>query len=257
MRFLRATVFVHLILVGPLIFGVATRVPPTRTDKERVAPHPKKETNADRFRRGLGPLPPTRRDRNKLSSRASAVPCTRLSNNVGRIQIRRLAGDKIGFVGDRYNDDDAYRVRARRAALSVTVPPVTPFGGAIDLIAVNPPDSSNPYFGAVSNGLGNLGAEEAGFAYLSGISNSVRSNSPPSFNAGTSLTLNGHGGVETQIWTMNCQTHEITAQWINADGSQPPTTIFYDPRGKFLGLTGNLGAVDPDAFPVTITFVQD
>jgi hypothetical protein len=156
-----------------------------------------RETNAARFRRGLGPLPPTRWEHNdrgseaqkpvilitafSVSPRASAAPCTRLSkyvyditrivcrltgqcSNIGTLQIRRLSnGERIGYLGKRFNRDNAYTVRPRpRAALRVTVPPITPFGMVINLIAANAPDSGHPYLGAVDAGHGTLGVAEAG-----------------------------------------------------------------------------------------------
>ncbi|KAJ7459349.1 hypothetical protein FB451DRAFT_1272561 [Mycena latifolia] len=258
MRLVHPTVLLPLVLLCPLILGAATPDVPTGTSE---ALQPKKATNAERFRRGLGPLPPTRRDRNKLSPRASPVPCTRLSNNVGTLQVRRVSdGEKLGYVSDRFNADNAYRVHRRPgAALLVTVPPVAPFGTAINLIAARAPDSGHPFLGAVSNGQGDLGEGEVGAAYLSGTS-SVHGNSPPSSSAGTSLTLPNHGGAESQLWTLNCQTRQVTAQWTNADGSRPPTTIFYDPASKTLGLTGDLPAfkagVSRRAFEVTLTFLE-
>ncbi|KAJ7169322.1 hypothetical protein C8R43DRAFT_945263 [Mycena crocata] len=260
MRVIRTTALPYLVLIIPLVFGAAAPDGSTRTGQERMAPHPKRETNADRFQRGLGPLPPTRRQKNKRWPPApSPTPCTKLSNNLGRLQLRRvLDGDRIGYIGQQFNRDNAYtRHRQPPFALQVAVPPIAPFGSAINLIAANAPDSGHPFFGAVDRGSGPLGTSEAGFAILSGTSG-VRGNSPPSSSAGTSLTL-PHGGAESQIWTMNCQTRQVTAQWTNADGSHPPTTIFYDPVGDFVGLTGDLGAfnagVSRRAFEVMMTFV--
>jgi hypothetical protein len=59
-----AQVIVLLIVcIKPAVAGAVTTDPITETEAEIFLNHPKKETNADRFRRGLGPLPPTRRDR--------------------------------------------------------------------------------------------------------------------------------------------------------------------------------------------------
>ncbi|KAJ7358473.1 hypothetical protein DFH08DRAFT_953616 [Mycena albidolilacea] len=246
MRFVKTAIFLQLIcIVG--IYGAAV--------------HDEKETNAARFRRGLGPLPPTRREHNDLSPRASAAPCTRLSNNVGTLQIRRLSnGERIGYLGKRFNRDNAYTVRPQpRAALRVTVPPITPFGVVINLIVANAPDSGHPYLGAVDAGHGTLGDGEAGFAILSGTSG-ARMNSPPSSDAGTSLTLR-HGGIESQIWKMNCQTRQITAQWTNTGGGQPRTAILYDPVHKLLALSGDPqayeAAMSRGAYEVMITFVPE
>ncbi|KAF7355927.1 hypothetical protein MVEN_00921800 [Mycena venus] len=223
-------------------------------DVEHMVSHSNRETNADRFRRGLGPLPPKRRDRSNIQPRASAVPCVQLSNNIGMLQIRRLSdGKRIGYIGTRFNRENAYTIcRRPRAALRVAVPPVTPLGGAINLIAANAPDSGTP--------VSRSSRRWPRIAILSGTSG-VRANSPPTLSAGTSLTLRGHGGVESQIWIMNCQTHQVTAQWINPDGARPRTTIFYDPARNLLGLTGDLQAfntaVSQDAFEVTTTFIPE
>ncbi|KAJ7703687.1 hypothetical protein B0H17DRAFT_1040881 [Mycena rosella] len=256
---MRLAALLHITLIIPSILCAVASDGPTRTDRGLQA-QPKKDTNADRLRRGLGPLPPTRRDRKKLSPRASPLPCARLSNNIGTIQVRRLSdGEKLGYLSDRFNGHNAYTVHRRpRAALHVAVPPIAPFGLAINLIAANPPDAGHPYVGAVSNGQGNLGAGEVAVAYLSGTS-AVHGSSPPLSSAGTSLILNGHGGIESQVWTMNCQSRQITAQWMNTDNSQPTTTIFYDPVRDYIGLTGDLdafnAAVAERAYEVTMTFV--
>ncbi|KAJ7616950.1 hypothetical protein DFH06DRAFT_1238213 [Mycena polygramma] len=256
----------HIACIATLLIGAAA-TDAKAGDSEPLALHAEKETNADRFRRGLGPLPPTRRvsDHRELrvDPRPSSQPCTRLSNNVGTLRIRRLStGKDIGYLSARSNHEKAYTVGGRRLALLVAVPPTTPFGAAINLIAANPEDSRYPFLGAVENGHGNLGPGEAGVAILAGVASAVRSGGTPSSTAGTSLTLAGHGGIETQIWTMNCQTRQITAQWTNPDGSHPRSTIiFFDPDREFLGLTGDLGAskaaVSDRIFPVTMIFVPE
>ncbi|KAJ7922391.1 hypothetical protein B0H13DRAFT_1865767 [Mycena leptocephala] len=197
-------------------------------------------------------MPPTRRDRsNQHFSEPSRVrrpvyaAFQQPGNAPNQTALRR---GQVGYLGTRVNRENAYTVRPRPgAALRLAVPPITSFGVAINLIAANAPDSGHPYLGAVDAGQGNLG--------------SVRGNSPPSSSAGTSLILRRHGGIESQIWTMNCQTREVTAQWTNVDGSQPSTTIFYDPVRNFLGLTGDLqafnAAVSEGAFAVTMTFVPE
>ncbi|KAJ6457118.1 hypothetical protein C8R47DRAFT_1227553 [Mycena vitilis] len=253
----------YIACVATLLFGAATTDARTG-NSEPLALHPEKETNADRFRRGLGPLPPTPRGSDHLNPRPSSQPCTRLSNNVGTLRVRSLStGKDIGYIGARVNAEKAYTVGGRSRALVVAVPPTAPFGQAINLIAANPEDSRYPFFGAVENGRGNLGPGNTGVAILAAVASAVRSGGTPSSTAGTSLTLAGHGGIETQIWTINCQTRQITAQWTNSDGSHPrSTTIFFDPDREVLGLTGDLGllkAVEPldHIYPVAITFVPE
>ncbi|KAJ7618818.1 hypothetical protein DFH06DRAFT_1342404 [Mycena polygramma] len=253
----------HIACIATLLVRGAAATDAKAGASEPVALYAEKDTNADRFRRGLGPLPPTRRGSDHLTPHPSSQPCTRLSNNVGTLRIRRLStGKDIGYLSARSNHEKAYTVGGRRHALLVAVPPTTPFGAAINLIAANPQDSRYPFLGAVENGHGNLGPGEAGVAILAGVASAVRSGGTPSSAAGTSLTLAGHGGIETQIWTMNCQTRQITAQWTNSDGSQPRSTIiFFDPDREFLGLTGDLGvskaAASDRIFPVTMIFVPE
>ncbi|KAJ7676486.1 hypothetical protein B0H14DRAFT_3536777 [Mycena olivaceomarginata] len=100
MRFAKTAMFLQLICIVS-IYGAVMH---------------DRETNAARFRRGLGPLPPTWTwwEHNDLSLRASAAPCTRLSNNIGTLQIRILSnGERIGYLGKRFNRDNAYTVRPR------------------------------------------------------------------------------------------------------------------------------------------------
>ncbi|KAJ6476774.1 hypothetical protein C8R47DRAFT_1075627 [Mycena vitilis] len=228
----------HIACVATLLIGAAATDAKAGNSKS-LAPHAEKETNADRFRLGLGPLPPTRRGSDHLNPRPSSQPCTRLSNNVGTLRVRRLStGKDIGYLSTRVNPERAYTVGGRRHALVVAVPPTTPFAQANNLIIANPEDSRYPFLGAVENGRGNLGP----VAIFAGVASAVRSGGTPSSTAGTSLTLAGHRGIETQIWTMDCQTRQITAQWTNSDGSHPRSTIiFFDRDRDVLGLTGDLG----------------
>ncbi|KAJ7603269.1 hypothetical protein DFH06DRAFT_1256807 [Mycena polygramma] len=237
MRFL----LLHIVCIATLLIGAAA-TDAKAGNSEPLALHAEKETNADRFRRGLGPLPPTRRGSDHCDS-----------SNVGTLRVRRLStGKDIGYLSARVNQEKAYTVGGRRRALVVAVPPTTPFGQAINLIAANPEDSRYPFLGAVEKGRGNLGPGEAG-----------TKRRYPSSTAGSSLTLAGHGGIETQIWTMNCQTRQITAQWTNSDGSHPRSTIiFFDPDREVLGLTGDLGLLkaaeaSDRIYAVTITFVPE
>ncbi|KAJ7640046.1 hypothetical protein DFH06DRAFT_1334957 [Mycena polygramma] len=258
---MKLVVLLYIACIVPTVLGAATK-DATASGEGQLALHQERETNAERFRRGLGPLPPTRRDRNDLSPRASAAPCTRLSNNVGTLQVRRVSdGNTIGYLSKHLNRENAYTVhKGPGDALRFTVPPATPFGKAINLIAAGAPPGFE-YLGAVEDGQGNLGSGEAAVAILAATMQGTR---PPSFSAGTSLTLDGLGGIETQIWKLNCLTRQILAQWTNSDSSQPVITIFFDEVRDLLALTGDLEAYlatlsPPErarVFEVTIIFLE-
>ncbi|KAJ6450993.1 hypothetical protein C8R47DRAFT_1260474 [Mycena vitilis] len=260
---MKLVVLLYIACIVPTVLGAATK-DATANGEGQLALHPERETNGERFRRGLGPLPPTRRDTNHLSPRASAAPCTRRANNVGTLQVRRASdGDPIGYVSKHPNRENAYTVhKGPGDALRVTVPPATPSGETMNLIAPGASPGFD-YLGAVEDGPGNLGSGKAAVAILAATS-AVQGTRPPSFSAGTSLTLSGLGGIETQIWKLNCLTRQILAQWTNSDGSQPLITIFFDELRNFLALTGDLEAYldtlpqreRARVFEVRITFVE-
>ncbi|KZT35023.1 hypothetical protein SISSUDRAFT_1051966 [Sistotremastrum suecicum HHB10207 ss-3] len=53
----------------------------------------------------------------------------------------------------------------------------------------------------------------------------------------------GHGPTESNIWSINPLTFELTASWINPDNSLVPVTIFWDPQ-EFFGNVGIAGDLD-------------
>ncbi|KAF5596437.1 hydrophobin [Fusarium subglutinans] len=52
----------------------------------------------------------------------------------------------------------------------------------------------------------------------------------------------------TSQWTVDPDTLEVTASWINTDGSAPPTTLFVPETSNWIGWTGSLSALQA-AFP--------
>ncbi|KAJ7039563.1 hypothetical protein C8F04DRAFT_1085704 [Mycena alexandri] len=243
---------------GSFVAGLASRggqLSPSPVERSSLM---KKETNAERLRRGLSPLPPTRRD--KLNPRPSPQPCGPLSSSWGYIAVTESDGGFIGYIRQTFNAQQVYTVTtSKSSALEVTLPSTSPYSGPFNILAVNGQDKRHPYLGAVGGESGyHFSHGHSGSAYLSGTGASP-ANSPPSSSAGTSMQSIGYKGpAESQIWSMDCKTKVITAQWTNTDSSQPETTIFYDAVEKYLGLTSDLDAfnVGPeDAYGVTFTFV--
>lgn len=224
----------------------------------------KRETNADRLRRGLGPLPPTlNAARSFLKPRASPTPCAPLTSATGTIQLNKVSdGSLVGYVSNIYDSQDSYTITSNvGSALQVSLPFLSPFGTPIDITAINGPDSKNILLGAVGGSPGfDLQSGQLGTAYLSGTGH-TGAGSPPSSTAGTSMQAVGYDAPsESQIWTLDCVGLTFTATWTNSDDTQPAaTTIFYNPTVKYLGLTGDLdvlnGVFNEGAFAVTFTFV--
>ncbi|KAJ7914899.1 hypothetical protein B0H13DRAFT_2001565 [Mycena leptocephala] len=224
----------------------------------------KKETvqrNADRLRRGLSPLPPSRRAPGyKPRPRPSSRPCVPLSSTWGYLKVTSSDGTAAGYISKTFDPQYAYTLTTSiSSALQITLPSKSPFGGPFNILTVNGPDTRHPYLGAVGGGSGgHLGHGQRGSAYLAGTGASP-ANSPPSSSAGSSMQSIGYNAPgESQIWSMDCDTRTIDAQWTNTDSSQPPTTLFYDAAEKYLGLTSDLGAFNgarQNAHAVIFTFV--
>ncbi|KAJ7284630.1 hypothetical protein C8J57DRAFT_1670092 [Mycena rebaudengoi] len=238
----------------------------------------KRETNFERMRRGLTPLAPTRRAAagSRLDARASAVPCT-LSNTVGYIQLTRDDGTSAGYISKVFDSQRSYtRSEELADALQVALPSLSTSTYAVNILAVNGPDPEHPYLGDCRRAILHIRSRAAwvrtimqlttflttprSYAYLAGTGASP-ANSPPSSSAGTSLQSLGYNGPsESQIWTVDCATRQISAQWTNVDYTQPATTIFYDTAVDYLGITADLATFNhvfdgEDTYAVTFTFV--
>ncbi|KAJ6451115.1 hypothetical protein C8R47DRAFT_303854 [Mycena vitilis] len=203
-----------------------------------------KETNFERMRRGLPPLAPTLR-RTGIRPRVSSSPdpCTALPVNTGYIKLT-LGGNDYGYISMTLDGQNSFTKTATTqldsTALFVTLP-VSPFGGPFDIASTPGPSTAYPLLGAVggSGGYYNFQPNNIGYAYLAATGHTP-ANAPPSTTAGTSIQPLGYNGPsESQIWSLDCQTLELTAQWTNLDASQPPTSFYYDAAGDFVGLIGD------------------
>ncbi|KAJ2916699.1 hypothetical protein MD484_g3676, partial [Candolleomyces efflorescens] len=219
-------------------------------------------TNAERLRRGISLLPPTRRS-GTLRARASCIP---LSNGVGKIQVRRTSDNVVlGYIRNTYDGQNSYTYGTLANSLTVQLGSTdsTVVGGAIEITAINGPDANYPRIGSVGGSAGyNFNSGQLGYTYLSGTGHTP-ANSPPSFSAGHSIQSLGYNApAESTVWFVNCLTGAITAQWTNTDGSQPSTSIFYDAAVDFLGLIGDFNKFvetfpNEGAYTVSLHFIPD
>ncbi|KAJ6449518.1 hypothetical protein C8R47DRAFT_1084693 [Mycena vitilis] len=214
----------HIACVATLLIGAAATDAKAGNSKS-LAPHAEKETNADRFRLGLGPLPPTRRG----SDHSTSVPCE--SEDFYRQKT-------IGYLSTRVNPERAYTVGGRRHALGCSCPADQPCAQANNLIIANPEDSRYPFLGAVENGRGNIGP----VAIFAGVASCSTKRRYPILHCRTSLTLAGPGHRDPDMGRWTARRARSPPQWTNSDGSHPRSTIiFFDRDRDVLGLTGDLG----------------
>ncbi|KAJ7258178.1 hypothetical protein C8J57DRAFT_1720774 [Mycena rebaudengoi] len=231
-----------------------------------------RETNADRLRRGLPPLAPTRRLLyRQLRPRASPVPCN-LPNTIDKIAISFLSASTNGYVRKTFDGQNSYTKGNLANALQVSIPS-SPSAGPFELTALNGPDSAYPFVGAVggSGGYnmrpGSLGPQLVAIPTytfeLQFICSAAVANSPPSFSAGHSIQRLGYNApAESTIWYLDCTTLSLTAQWTNTDGSQNPISTFYDGPVDSIDITGDFNAFEAaypgeNAVRVTLKFVPD
>ncbi|KAJ7099296.1 hypothetical protein B0H15DRAFT_819782, partial [Mycena belliarum] len=129
-------------------------------------------------------------------------------------------------------------------ALMISMPSLPPFSGDIDLRALNAVDSAHPFLGAsYGSNSGNFKAGRLSWTCVTGV-NHVNANTPMQAvgdgrSTGSTLTS------ESQIWSLDPTTLQLTARWTNNDLSQRyPTPIFFNPVAEGFYLTGDYPVFD-------------
>lgn len=209
---------------------------------------PVQETNARRMARGLPPRAPKfgrnlpgMREIRQATPVAAAKRATASSSPpviyTGRIQARNEDGSALGVVR---NSNSSWTIGGlnflgsdQDLQVSITVPGSG--GGQIDILATNPLFSQPYYVGAagttVINTLDLTSKNTISFTNVQ---------QTPQFSTPVVSTFDHTLVVESSIWSINQQTKELTAQWINPDQSKPATTIAYNIRSNTLFFVGSI-----------------
>ncbi|KAK4696376.1 hypothetical protein P7C70_g8391, partial [Phenoliferia sp. Uapishka_3] len=224
---------------------------------------PQPSTNAERFKRGLQPISPTRRSGVARRATPSSMPCPALTSNQGTIAVSRQDnGAPLGFISSIYTASELYTFTPNVASAQVfQIPTNAPYVDNFAIQAVAGPDPANPFLGSVCGSQGCvLNDGQTGYTYFTGATE-IPAGSTPSMAGTTSLAQIGYvAGTETDMFSINCLSLAFSSVWINADGSTPATTSFYyDPSGDWLGQIGDVQAFDnafgDGAYDVILTFV--
>ncbi|KDR80727.1 hypothetical protein GALMADRAFT_135847 [Galerina marginata CBS 339.88] len=210
-----------------------------------VSCSPLEETNGQRLARGLPPKPPrflsTTPTLNARGASTSPLPSVTLT---GRLQVRNPDGSVLGNVRNWATPGTISGVNFlgpdQDLLVKLTFKPSHPT--KIDVLATNPTFPAPFYVGAGS-------ASNAGVPKLShGSRNTVGFTNVPLTPGGARPTkfpaLDVY--VESAIWTLDQETGKLTAQWINVDGSKPPTIIAYDIRENSIFFVGDITAYNQD-----------
>jgi PEP-CTERM motif len=142
----------------------------------------------------------------------------------------------VGYVSDAYDGQNTFTITSNVSnALDVQIDSTL---SLFAINAVNAPDASNTYVGAVGGSGGyDFASNNPGYAYLAGTG--LAAAGPPSSSVGTSPQSLGYNGpAEATIWSRTGNT--LSAQWENTDDTIAAATVFYDPTVDFLGITSDL-----------------
>jgi len=219
-------------------------------------------TNAERFQRGLGPLPPTLSRRGPIQAPGHARPPYIPSQPSppapspslvaappvkfkGHVQVKNAkTGQVLGYVSsalNRYGEFGiipANRYRGTGAlSVAASVPRSQASHGTFSLQATNGSPRNLPFLGAVaaqSAPKGTLTRGKSSYAYLA-LTGQTKAGLGPSqvansFNAHTHLRQTG----ESAIWSIDQISQQLSATWVNPDRTSHATTIFYYPSQNTL-----------------------
>jgi len=170
--------------------------------------HVKRETNADRFARGLTPLKPTRRSTAKRHHNSQiSVP-----GRTGRIQARdHENGQSCGYLQNGSSGPGSITMKGTNPDLS---------------LQYNPGDNS--LFCDASQGF-YLGAPSSSQSLGSGSINHV-----------TLTGVNpGNPKDQVHIWSMD-GSGKLTCNWKNSDGSTVPVSCAYNDASNAMYLVGDI-----------------
>jgi len=192
-------------------------------------------TNAERLKRGLGPMPPMFKrvlpggqlpTRTTAAKRAAPSPSSRSVVYTGRIEVRTLDGSSYGDVINAQYGINGVNFGGPIPALNVQFTTDSSGTGPFNIFATNPNFPAPHFVGATTHDFATLGSNSG-----TGVSLGNIRQTPP----------NSHlSGGESAIWSIDPTTKEIKAHWVNPDGSKIPTFIGVDIRNNAVVFTGNI-----------------
>ncbi|KAJ3504217.1 hypothetical protein NLJ89_g8053 [Agrocybe chaxingu] len=228
------------------------------------------ETNAERLARGLPPNRPKflRSGTPVLSSRSASTSPLPPVTLTGRLQVRSKDGHVLGQVRNWEGGGTIGGVNflGPDSDLLVTLSYSPSDLTQLNILATNPAFPAPFYVGAGTFStvtVPTLSAStrkyafppHADFPLLNDALQSLVSftnveSTPP--GSGPVKPAGRDAYVESAIWTIDPSTNKVEAQWINNDGSKPPTILAYDIRNNVLFFTGSLAAYNTDnPFPAS------
>lgn len=213
-------------------------------------------TNAKRFAMHLPPLMPRTLRRAhgapRAPTRVQAAPRAESSplppsTTKCNVLAKNVDGSVIGFVAAAFNKYGEYGLfqGSQDGALEVVFSDAP--GSQMDMYANNAPSSSHPFVGAISGFAStddDFGPGSYNYAFIGGTSQTAPGSAAVPGENTFFMATGFEGNYQSAIWGYNPTSQAITAQWMNSDGSAPPTQILYaNDENQALCLTGDAGAL--------------
>ncbi|KIP11217.1 hypothetical protein PHLGIDRAFT_33551 [Phlebiopsis gigantea 11061_1 CR5-6] len=200
------------------------------------------------------------------SSSPSAAPACSTYNGYIKARYSSPTGQYTdGYVTNTLNSHGEWGfTHAPSQALAVSFELCTADAGApVTLLSTNA-DTAYPYLAAIT-GFANTGdrdtlsAGSRNYAYIGGTGSDVPYGVDPQPQANSFSTAAGSSeDVETANWTIDPATGAVSAEWYNADGSAPATTLVYVPSAAAWAIVGDLNVFANNfgtAYRATWTFI--
>ncbi|KAK2463522.1 hypothetical protein APHAL10511_004273 [Amanita phalloides] len=190
----------------------------------------KKPTHALRFRR----------------SEPSSKPA--ITSYKGRIDVRTTSGQSLGYVRNRADASSISGIDALQDPSQEIIVEIMVQSTPTNIFVKNAAFPA-PYF------VGAAGKVNIGTGLRNTLAFTNVHSTPPGSQPVVSSSRSGDF-VESAIWHIEPDTLELTAQYINPDGSKPSTIVVYDIRENSLFFVGDVAAYntnnDTPASPVRL-----
>ncbi|KAE9397078.1 hypothetical protein BT96DRAFT_921752 [Gymnopus androsaceus JB14] len=211
----------YVLLVSFLGFGVLTDASPTT------------DSNGYRLARGLPPLPPRNFGRNVPGyeptpvqrARASASPSS-VAKYSGRLQVRSDNGTTIGYVQDKSGLPVSHG-----SDLRISIAASSTRKEHLNIVATATALPSPFYVGASS--------QDSNATIGTGSSSTILFSNVEQTDPLSPPIATSNGYIESAIWALNSTTKELTAQYVNPDGTLPTTFLAYNETGSNLLFVGD------------------
>lgn len=184
-------------------------------------------TNAERFVRGLPPLPPSRSRRyNGTPVRRTGASPVPMVTYTGHIELLRNDNTRLGYIASTSPSLGAYQYQTTfdNQVLQVhfNLPPTSTQGSQIDIVADNsqvPGASTKPLLGVATASGAILQNGDFALGLLVAIMQT-----PPGSEPQEGILASDWSG-ESAVWSIDLSSGDLSTQWINPGGTATSTSL--------------------------------